>query len=274
VTARARRELAHYGIEAYGLSERQACRLFNISRTVYRYQAKKADDSEIEKVLMQLAERKPRWGFGKMFAWLRHNGHSWNHKRVQRVYRHLGLNLRIKPKKRLPKREPQPLSQPEVPNACWSMDFMSDALVTGRTFRTFNIIDDFNRELLWIEVDTSLPAERVIRVLDMIASWRGYPQRLRCDNGPEFISATMARWAEQNQVELAFIQPGKPAQNAYIERFNRTYREDVLDAYLFNTLNEVRHINEWWLEEYNGVRPHESLGGLTPYAYAAVKLNP
>jgi len=169
VTAGARRELAHYGIETYGLSERQACRLFNISRTVYRYQAKKADDSEIETMLMQLAEKKPRWGFGKMFAWLRHHGHRWNHKRVHRVYRELSLNLRVKPKKRLPKREPQPLSQPEAPNACWSMDFMSDALVTGRTFRTFNVIDDFNRELLWIEVDTSLPAERVIRVLELPA---------------------------------------------------------------------------------------------------------
>jgi putative transposase len=148
------------------------------------------------------------------------------------------------------------------------MDFMSDSMTSGRTFRTFNIIDDFNRELLFIEVDTSLPSLRVIRVLDTIATERGYPKRIRSDNGTEFISQAMASWAEKHGVELAFIQPGKPAQNAYIERFNRTYREDVLDAYLFARLDEVRAITESWQEEYNADRPHESLQGLPPYEYA------
>ena len=208
-----------------------------------------------------------------MNDWLSLQGYGWNHKRLHRVYVQMGLNLRIKPKKRLPTREAHPLIQPDRANSCWSMDFMSDALVSGRAFRTFNVIDDFNRELLWIEVDTSLPAERVIRVLDMIANWRGYPQQIRTDNGPEFISAKMADWAQQHKIDHAFIQPGKPAQNAYIERFNRTYREDVLDAYLFNSLQDVRHINEWWLEEYNAIRPHESLGGLPPYTYTVVKAN-
>ena len=245
----------------------------NISRSVYRYWPKKPlEDKAISHLLNQLASRFPRWGFGKMFQWLRAEGYGWNHKRVLRLYREKRLHLRIKPKKRLPKRDPEPLAQPSKPNECWSVDFMSDSLLSGRTFRTFNIIDDFNREALWIEVDTSLPAERVTRVLDRVAAWRGYPRRIRSDNGPEFISARMARWAKQHDIQLDFIEPGKPAQNAYIERFNRTYREEILDFYLFSNLNEVRVITEEWLEVYNGVRPHDALIGLTPYQYAAVNI--
>jgi len=147
---------------------------------------------------------------------------------------------------------------------------MSDSLENGRRFRTLNIIDDFNREVLWIAVDTSIPAERVVRVLDMLALWHGYPQQVRIDNGQEFISHKLANWAAQRHVELVFIEPGKPAQNAYIERFNRTYREDVLDAYLFNSIQEVQAITEEWLEEYNGIRPHDALGGLSPYQFKAM----
>jgi putative transposase len=149
-------------------------------------------------------------------------------------------------------------------NECWSADFMSDALWNGRRFRTFNVVDDFNREVLAIEVDTNLPAERVIRVLERIAAWRGYPLKLRSDNGPEFIAVALADWAEAHGVILEFIKPGKPMQNGFVERFNRTYREAVLDMYIFHTLNEVREQTEKWLIEYNEHRPHESLGNLTP----------
>ena len=144
---------------------------------------------------------------------------------------------------------------------------MHDSLASGRTIRTLNIIDDFNREGLWIEVDTSIPAARVVRVLDMLALWRGYPKQIRLDNGPELISQTLADWAAEHDVALAFIQPGKPAQNAFIERFNRTYREAVLDAFLFHTVAEVQAITEDWLEEYNAIRPHEALGHVPPYQY-------
>jgi putative transposase len=216
-----------------------------------------------------IAERKPRWGFKKMYHYLRNQGYRWNHKRVYRVYREQGLSIRVKPKKRLPARDPQPLSQPEAANISWSLDFMSDSLMSGRTFRTLNIIDDFNREGLWIEVDTSLPAQRVTRTLDLIALWRqAYPNQLRLDNGPELISHQLARWAEKHHVTLAFIQPGKPAQNGYVERFNRTYREAVLDAYLFSSLQEVRAITEDWLNDYNTIRPHAALDGLPPHQYA------
>ena len=145
---------------------------------------------------------------------------------------------------------------------------MSDALSMGRTFRTLNIIDDFNREALWIEVDTSLPAERVVRVLEQLLAWRGQPTSIRMDNGPELISQRLESWARKKNIELLHIQPGQPAQNAYIERFNRTYREDVLDAYLFDDLQEVRHITENWLETYNTIRPHEALQGLPPRQFA------
>lgn len=147
---------------------------------------------------------------------------------------------------------------------------MSDSLFRGRRFRTFNVVDDFNREALAIEVDLSLPSLRVTRVLDRVAAWRGYPKKMRMDNSPEFISVTLANWAEEHNIELEFIQPGKPTQNSYIERFNRTYRDEIVNMYVFKTLNEVRDINENWIKEYNEERPHDSLGDLTPSEYLMV----
>ena len=260
-------------MQNHDLSERHACQLFQISRSVYRYEAVEKDDSVIQELLTRLAASKPRWGFKKMFDWIRNQGHKWNHKRVKRVYRDLKLNLRIKPKKRLPARNPIPLAQPAAPNQSWSVDFMSDALDSGRSFRTFNVIDDFNREALWIEVDTSLPAARVVRVLENLAEWRGYPQSIRMDNGPELISGKLERWADNHGVILNHIQPGKPAQNAYIERFNRTYRAEILDLYVFESLSQVRAITGEWIDEYNIDRPHQSLDGLSPYEFAKLYEN-
>ena len=251
------------------MSERQACRTVQLSRCAYRYQAKRTVDEPIAQELQQLAHRQPRWGCDKMIDYLRNQaGQAWNHKRIRRVYRAMALHLKRKPKKRLPAREAQRLAVPEQRNQTGSLDFMSDALSNGRTFRTLNVIDDFNREALWIEVDTSLPAERVTRVLEQLLSWRGKPTNIRMDNGPELISQRLERWAKEKQIELLHIQPGKPAQNAYIERFNRTYREDVLNAYLFDDLQEVRHITERWLEDYNTIRPHEALRGISPRQFA------
>jgi putative transposase len=267
-----RKRLAREAMEENQLSERQACRFLSINRSVFRYQSKKAGDGEIIELLVEIAEQKPRWGFKKMNDYLKNQGYQWNHKKVHRIYQEMGLNLRVKPKKRLPCRDPQPLVTPDEANISWSLDFMSDSLACGRAFRTLNIIDDFNREALWIEVDTSLPAERVIRVLEMLALWRGYPKQLRTDNGPELISQKLAAWAEKHKVKQAFIQPGKPAQNGFIERFNRTYREDVLDAYLFSSIQEVQAITEDWLVEYNAVRPHDALGGLPPYQVTAANV--
>ena len=203
-----------------------------------------------------------------MSDYLRNQGYGWNHKRIRRVYRALALHLQRKPKKRLPARTAQPLVVPEQADQTWSLDFMSDSLSNGRTFRTLNVIDDYNREALWIEVDTSLPAERVVRVLETLLLERTAPQSIRMDNGPELISKRLVNWAKEKHIELLHIQPGKPAQNAYIERFNRTYRQEVLDAYLFEDLQEVRTITERWLEDYNTIRPHEALKGISPCQFA------
>lgn len=253
--------------DGYGLSIRQSCAAVLLSRSVFCYQPTPRDDAPVIEALLKLAERYPRYGFGKLFTVLRRHGFRWNHKRVYRVYCLLKMNLRRKGKKRLPSRNPEPLAVPPGANVCWSVDFMHDALVSGQKFRTFNVLDDFSRECLAIEVDSNLPAVRIVRVLDRIAAWRGLPQKLRMDNGPELISVTMADWAEANGVGLEFIQPGKPTQNSYVERFNKTFRDEILDYYLFSTLSEVKQITENWIKEYNEERPHESLGDMTPAEY-------
>jgi len=167
----------------------------NISGTAYRYPTKKPDDDEIKQQLQRLAERKPRWGFGKMRDYLKNQGYGWNHKRIHRVYCEMDLNLRLKPRKRLPARKPEPLVQPERANGIWSLDFMSASLANGRAFRMLNMIDDFNREVLWIEVDTSIPAQRLIRVLNTLADWRDFPNHIRMVNGPELTSIALKEWA-------------------------------------------------------------------------------
>lgn len=209
-----------------GLSQRSACRAVGLSRSALAYERRAAADDGVIAVLQELAERFPDRDFGKYFKIIRRRGHEWNHKRVYRIYCALKLNRR-KVEKRLPPRTPAPLAVPGRINQSWSMDFTSDALWCGRRFRTFNVLDDFNREALSIEIDLNLPAARVIRVLERIAAWRGYPAKIRMDNGPEFIATSLADWAQQHSVELAFIQPGRPMQNGFIERFNRSYREGV-----------------------------------------------
>lgn len=260
--------MVQWAIEEKRYSGRRACLLFGISRKTYYYRpAFSENNKEISELLVRLAESHRRWGFGLMFRWLKRNGYRWNHKRVYRIYCELSLNLRIKPKKRLANRSPIPLHQPDKPNVFWSMDFMSDSLSCGKKFRTLNILDDFNRESLFIEVDYSLPAERVVRVLEQIAQWRGYPQFIRVDNGPELISQKLLDWGSEHGVKINHIMPGKPAQNGYIERFNRTYREDILDQYLFKNLEEVRDLTYQWRQMYNGERPHSSLQGQTPWEF-------
>ena len=257
----------NYVRQTHEISIRRACRIVGISCSAYRYQPDNSRDDEVIDVLQLTVERYPAHGFGKLFKIIRRWGHGFNHKRVHRIYRLLGLNKRRRGKKRLPNRERVMLQVPESRNQCWSMDFMSDSLFCGRRYRTFNVVDDFNREALAIEIDLSLPAQRVIRVLDRVAAWRGYPIKMRSDNGPGFISLALADWAEEHGIELEFIQPGKPTQNSYIERFNRTYRDEILNMYVFKTLNEVRELTEKWIVEYNEERPHDSLEDLTPIEY-------
>ncbi len=259
-------------IEQFQASERQACKALELRRSVYRYRPRPNGDGEIIKLLLELAHGRPEQGFGKLFRRLRRLGQAWNHKRVYRVYCALKLNKRRKGKRRLPTRNPAPLQVSQMMNECWSADFMSDALWDGPRFRTFNVVDDFNREALTIAIDFNLPAQRVVRELDQVAAVRGYPLKLRLDNGPEFIALALAEWAEQHSVTLEFIKPGKPMQNGFIERFNRSYREAVLDMFVFQSLEEVREQTEKWLKEYNEERPHEALGHLTPREYLLTQI--
>ena len=242
----------------------RCCEAAGLSRTAYYYQAKRPDDDELIDVLLALIDKHPRWGFPKCRTRLRKLGYSWNHKRVYRVYKLLKLNLRRKSKRRLPSRAPLPLQVPSRANVCWSMDFMSDTLQHGHRYRTFNVLDDFNREVLGIDINSGIRAERVTHYLEQIAAWRGYPQRIRVDNGPEFTSSEFTDWAKSHGIYVDFIKPGSPYQNGYIERFNRTYREDVLDLYLFSNLDEVRQETDRWIQLYNYERPHDGLNDMTP----------
>lgn len=249
-----------------GCSIRLACDTFGISETCYRYHSKlRTENTLIADKLIGLTQARRNWGFGLCFLYLRNvKGYPWNHKRVYRIYRELELNLRIKPKKRLIREKPEALFVPSASNEVWSMDFMHDQLTDGRSIRLLNVIDDFNREGLSIDVDLSLPASRVIRSLDRIIEWRGKPKVIRCDNGPEYISAKLQEWAKNNEVILQYIQPGKPQQNAYVERYNRTVRYDWLNHHLFKSVQEVQYYATKWLWHYNNERPNMALGGITP----------
>lgn len=261
-----RRELAEKAVARRGVSIALACRAFGVSETCYRYSPKlDAENEQIADLLLGLTKAKKTWGFGLCFLHLRNvQGHAWNHKRVYRIYRELELNLRIKPRWRLKREKPEELAVPEAPNLIWSMDFMADRLADGRQFRLPNVLDDFNREGLGIEVDFSLPAERVVRVLNQIIEWRGPPLAIRVDNGPEYVSGTLIAWAEKQGIALTYIQPGKPQQNAYVERDNRTVRHEWPDLYIFETIEEVQEIATEWLWTYNHDRPNMGIGGMTP----------
>jgi putative transposase len=258
--------MAHWAVKDRSMSIRQACLSFAISETCYRYVARPCDENDvIADWLERLTQWQRNWGFGLCFLYLRNvQGRDWNHKRVYRIYCELELNLRIKPKKRLVRELPQPLTVPTTINEVWSMDFMHDQLSDGRAFRLFNVLDDFNREGLGIDLDFSLPSARVIRALEQIIEWRGPPNVIRCDNGPEYISGAVNQWAQQRGIRIDYIQPGKPQQNAYVERYNRTVRYDWLSQTLFSSISEAQDSATRWLWTYNHERPNMAIGGMTP----------
>jgi putative transposase len=265
-----KREAVDFLTKEEQLSNRKACGLIGLSRTTYQYKRKAKDDGALQEALTTLTTRHPAIGFWQCCYRLWNKGITCNHKRIYRVYTDMKLNIRRRAKKRLPERVKQPLSIPTAQNQMWSIDFMSDSLTDGRKFRLLNILDDFNRESLAMEVDTSLPSLRVIRVLEKLIGERGCPSNIRCDNGPEFISHKLEEWCshESRRINLQFIQPGRPMQNAYIERKNGSIRRELLNAYLFNSLAEVRALSEEWRIDYNTERPHKSLGYLSPLNYA------
>jgi putative transposase len=245
-----------YLVTEHGLSVQTSCKSIGVSRAAYyRSTTQSSDrDGEIIAALNGVLEHHARWGFWKCYKALRRTRHAWNHKRVYRVYCTMGLNQKRRAKRRLPQRIRQPLLVPQRPNHVWSADFMSDALYAGNRFRAFTLIDDFNREALAIEIDTSLTAKRLIRVFERLQKTR---------------SGELVGWAYAAGMMIQYIQPGEPNQNAFIERFNRTYREEVLDLYLFDSLADVREITYWWMIGYNEERPHDALEDLTPAEYMA-----
>src|ERR1044072_3568998 len=257
-----------------GCNVSRACTMADISCSSYRYKAKPKDDRVVEDHLNALIQKRPSIGFWSCHYRLRNRGEKINHKRLYRVYTSMKLNIRRRAKRRLPERVKLPLSIPDAPNQCWSLDFMSDALTDGRKFRILNIRDDFNRESLAVEVDTSLPALRVQRALNTIVASRGLPANIRSDNGPEFLSHLMEHWCEQNKVSWHYIQPGKPTQNTFIERSNGSMRRELLDPYAFASLKEVRSLATEWQWDYNHERPHKALGYLSPVIYARKQEQP
>ena len=253
----------------------RACNCVGLSRSAFYREPDHwtVRDADIIAALAALVEGHPSRGFWKCRKQLRRQGRTWNHKRIYRVYKGMKLNLRRAVKRRLPKRERVPLYVPRLPDSVWSADFMSDALICGRRFRLFNVVDDFNRELLQVEIDTSITSERLIRVFERLRKERGLPQVLRTDNGPEFLGEAFTQWAKAAGMAIQYIQPGKPNQNAYIERFNRTMRNELLDQHLFVRLDDVREAVYWWMLEYNEQRPHDSLGDMSPIEYAQATRN-
>jgi putative transposase len=271
-----KRQAAEIMVKEHGISIARACGLVKLSRTAWyrRPQVSMERAREVIEALNGVVERRPRWGFWKCFDRLRLEGRGWNHKRVHRVYCALRLNLPRRTKRRVPKRLRRPLVAPTALNRVWALDFMADALYGWRPFRTLNVIDEGNREALGIEVATSIPARRVIRVMEQLLELHGKPNALRVDNGSELTSSAFTEWCEARGIELLFIQPGKPDQNAFIERFNRTYRDEVLDAYVFESIEQVREVTENWLREYNEERPHDSLGRVPPLMFMPRRKTP
>ena len=261
--------------EEASLSERRACGLLRMHRGSCRYRRRKRNDAALRTRLREIAGERPRFGYRRVHRMPRReqeNGRAkWvvNHKRVYRLYREEGLAMRRKKGKRYRAEARVPLVLPAQANQMWTMDFTRDALASGRTFRTLNLMDGFTREAPRIEVDTSLPGLRVVRVLEAAAQQRGYPEAIQVDNGPEFISRAVDQWAYAHGVALHFIEPGKPVQNAFIESFNGKFRDECLNQNWFVSLNDARRIIEAWRVDYHTVRPHSSLGYRTPAEFAA-----
>ena len=251
------------------LSERRACGLAGLGRSSYRYRRQGPDESELRKRLRELAGERRRYGYRRLTVLLRREGQGVNHKRVYRLYREEGLSVRRRKRKRIGAVERQPLTMPTGTNQRWSMDFVADGLGDGRKFRSLNIVDDYSRECVAAEVDTSISGGRVVRVLERLRERRGLPQVLVTDNGPEFAGQALDVWAYARGVKRHFIEPGKPVQNAFVESFNGKMRDECLNEHWFGTVAEARQTIEAWRRDYNEVRPHSSLGNQTPQEFTA-----
>jgi len=271
VTVSKRREVVTF-FKSRGFSERRACKLAGLQRSTCQYAHRRVDDADLVARLRELASERPRFGYRRLHAMLRRDK-RWrtvNRKLVYRLYKAAGLAVRRRSRKKLRITRPPPPAPVSRVNERWSMDFVHDSLADGRTFRTFNVVDAYTRECHAIEVETSLPAARVVRVLDKLVWQHGLPESLRVDNGPEFISMILDAWASKHGVKLDFIQPGKPTQNAHVESFNGRFRDECLAQARFPTLARARAEIEIYRVDYNCERPHSSLDYRTPRDFGDV----
>ena len=266
VTTSVRREVVEF-FESRGMSERHACSLVELHRSTCRYAHRRAEPHALVVRMRELAALRPRFGYRRIHVLLAREGHVANRKRVYRLYRREGLAVRKRPRRKLRANRPLPLVAVCRPNQRWAMDFVHDYLADRRRLRTLNVVDAFTRECLAIEVDTSLAGARVVRVLEALVEQHGRPDGITVDNGPEFISQALDRWAFANGVTLHFIQPGKPVQNAHVESFNGRFRDECLSQAHFPTLARARVEIELWRIDYNTVRPHSALDYRTPAAF-------
>jgi putative transposase len=251
----------------YGFSERQACRLLDLDRSSFRYEAQPDRNAGLREALIGLAGQKPRYGYRRLWAMLSRRGWAVNVKRVYRLYRAEGLAVRRLRRKRIVRGAPGN-AQLKAANQEWALDFVTDALSTGRGLRILTVVDSFTRECPAIEVNTGLSGRHVTRVLERAMEQRGKPETLRCDNGPEFTSRHFIAWCEENKITLRHIQPGRPMQNGHVESFNGRLRDECLNANWFINLNDARRKVEQWRGEYNEERPHSSLDYRTPEEFA------
>jgi len=268
VSPQAKREAVTHLMVTHQFGVTRSCGLIGISRSLYRYESKRSDDAPLKERLTELAGQKRRYGYRRLHVLLRREGWLLNWKRTYRVYREAGLMVRRRKRKRIVGIERLQKVMATGPNQSWSMDFVSDGFVDGRRLRCLNIVDDFTRECLAIEVDTSLPGRRVVSVLERLAEFRGLPQSVTLDNGPEFISKALDEWAYRQQLQLRFIEPGKPTQNAYVESFNGKFRDECLNEHWFLSIRHAREVIATWRQEYNEERPHSSLDDQTPKEFA------
>jgi len=253
--------------EVVVVSERRACGLIGLHRGTYRYRPRRPEDGPLRVRLRELAGLRRRFGYRRLQVLLAREGWQVNHKRVYRLYVEEKLSLRRKRgRKRSGMR--QPLVAPVAANHVWSVDFMTDALSSGRRFRTLNIVDDYTRECLAIEVDTSLGGGRVVRVLEELKRGRGLPRQIRSDNGPEFLSRAVDQWAYEQGLQWHTIQPGRPMENGYVESFNGRFRDECLNENWFSDLADAREKIAQWRQDYNQARPHSALAYLTPTEFA------
>lgn len=260
----AKREVVRYTRKQYAVSERRACRAVKIPRSTLRYQHRRVDDQKLRGRLKELAMQRRRFGSPRLTVMLRREGFKVNHKRVERIYAEEGLQVKKRKKRRQTAALRVVIPTPAEPNKRWSMDFVSDSLADGRKFRCLTIVDDFSRESPIIFVDRSIPGHRVAQILDGLSGSGGLPETIVCDNGPEFTGRSLDWWAHERGVKLAFIRPGKPVENAYVESFNGKFRDECLNENWFTSLKDAQEKIEAWRRDYNRNRPHSSLGNLSP----------